>query len=550
VRRTRARRATALILLVGALVGLLVGATSPLAAQPDQPAALAPLSARFPARGTTVDTAITQLSVEQADAGSDPIVVVGFSQGFPLPGDGYRLAVQVGDPAAERVRASLLVEGGAPTGVLEQGDGTSWESLGNTRVAFDPAGSARIELPADLVADRTSIWVEVEVGGAVAASTPVFSWADLRGETDPGVLGVSDYGVVTDGQLVPTGDLVELVDGPVLEYANGSILITFPGPPPADVRGNPALAVIDYLRFGAEPANGGLPPFYVTIDHTSRQIVLWDGSTGLPVPVEVDPATWLVQGFPPPDPAAPAPAVTSEIVVSLDGLSQAIGLPVDDPAFGMGVARSISLADARIVTFDGVLGLTAWFEGSAAATLPPIEDDIAELAPPTTVAPVDDAAGGSGPWLVIGLVGAGLVVGGAVVWFLRRRADDTDDFTAIGTAPSAPTPTDDAGPPVGTGSDAVDLRATPRAAGVSPDEALAALQRTVEEVTAKLDGPATDRPRVKVPGGPDEQPAVRRGAPKPPDRSSSGAAGPPGRGPEGSPTDPPSSPPPEPTDPA
>jgi hypothetical protein len=544
VRPPRARRATALTLLLSALLGLLVGLASPLVAQPDEPAALAPLSARFPARGTTVDTAITQLSVEQTDADSDPIVVVGFSQGFPLPADGYRLAVLVGDPAAERVRASLVVESGAPTGVLEQGDGTSWEALGNTRVAFDPAGAARIELPADLVADRTSVWAEVEVGGAVAASTPIFSWPDLRGDTDPGVLGVSAYGVVTDGQLVPTGDIVELAAGPMLEYANGSILITFAGPPPADVRGNPARAVIDYLRFGAQPANGGLPPFYVTIDHTSRQIVLWDGSTGLPVPVEVDPATWLVQGFPPPDPVAPAPAVTSEIVISLDGLSQAIGLPVDDPAFGMGVARSISLADARIVTFDGVLGLNAWFEGSAAATLPPIEDDIAELAPPTTVAPASDSEGASLVWLVVGLLIAALVVVGVVVWIVRRRAADTDDFTAIGTAPSASAPTTDADAPSGaTAGDPADARPVQRAAGVSPDEALAALQRTVEEVTSKLDAPATERPRVKVPGGPDEQPAVRRGTSKAPGGPPTGAAGPSGRDAAGSPTAPPSEPP-------
>jgi hypothetical protein len=147
-------------------------------------------------------------------------------------------------------------------------------------------------------------------------------------------------------------------------------------------------------------------------------------------------------------------------------------------------------------------------------------------------------------WLVVGLLIAALVVVGVVVWIVRRRAADTDDFTAIGTAPSASAPTTDADAPSGaTAGDPADARPVQRAAGVSPDEALAALQRTVEEVTSKLDAPATERPRVKVPGGPDEQPAVRRGTSKAPGGPPTGAAGPSERDAAGSPTAPPSEPP-------
>jgi hypothetical protein len=519
------------------LLVVVVGAGTVGGAQTADPPALAPLSARFPARGTTPPTAISQLSVEQADEEADPIVVVGFAQGFTLPADNYAVRVLVGDPGAERVRASLVVEGGSPTGTLERGDGSSWESLGATRVSFDPAGQARVEIPGELVADRTAVWVEIDEGGTVVAGTPLFTWPELRGEGDPAVLGVSDFGLVTDGQLVPTGDLVQATDGPRVEYANGSITISFAGPPPTELRGNPAVTVIDYLRFGAEPANGGLPPFYVTIDHTSRQVLLWDGSSGLPTPVPADPAGWLVQGFPPPDPATPAGATPSEIVLSLDGLSQAIGLPVDDPTFGMGIARSVALADARIVTFDGITGLVAWFEGSAAATLPPIEDDIAELeaAPTVPPAPADDGDGlGSAPWIILGLVAA-LAVVGLVIWAVRRQGDEGDTFTAIGTVrpadeSSASTTTEGAAATEAKGgvegSDEADpsdegqgsparTGAPPRAAGVSPDQALAALQRTVEEVTSKLDASVADQAKVKVPGAADEV-ATKRSSSSPP----------------------------------
>jgi hypothetical protein len=474
----------------------------PTTAPPAEPSGpLAPLSARFPARGTTPATAVSQLSVEQGAPDADPIVVVGFAQGFVLPGDGYAVRANFGRPGAERVRASLVVEGGSPTGRLERGDGAAWQDQGATRASFDASGVARIEVPADLVADKVAVWVEIDEGTTTVAGTPIFSWGDLRGESEPAHLGVSDFGVVTDGSLVPTGDIVEAGPGPSVAYANGSITISFPGPAPTDLRGNPAVAVIDYLRLGTAPAQGGLPPFYVTIDHVSGQVLLWDGSSGLPTPVPADPATWVIQGLGPPDPADPS-AAPGEVVLSLDGLSQAIGVGVDDSAFAMGIARSVALADARIVTFDGVTGLLTWFEGSAAATLPPIEDDIAELEPvPTAPPPRDDDRGSNPtPWILLGLVVA-LAVVGAVVWLVRRQDSEGDTFTPQGTAPPRAgepgvEPVGDAPPPV-------------RAAGVSPDQALSALQRTVEEVTAKLDESVADQAMVKVSGEAD-RPVGRR----------------------------------------
>lgn len=517
------------MLLAGALLVAALFGCAPSASAQDPGAAdpLAPLSARFPPRGTTPPTAVSQLSVEEGDEGGDPIVVVGFAQGFPLPADGYAVRASIGDPGAERIRASLVVAGGAPTGTLERGDGTTWEPLGATRVGFDEAGKVRIEVPADVVADRPAIWVEVQEGDTTVAGTPFFIWSELRGDGEPSVLGVSDYGVVTDGQLAPTGDIVQLDGGPTVAYANGSVTISFPTPPPTDVRGNPVVTVIDYLRFGPEPLPGGLPPFYVTIDHTARQVLLWDGRSGLPVAVPADPATWVTQGFPPPDPAGAPPA--TEIVLSLDGLALAVGTPVDDPTFGMGLARSAALADARIVTFDGATGLLPWFEGSAAATLPPIEEDIAELAPPTTAArrTADDGGPGVVPWILVGLVAA-LVVVGVVIWLVRRQDDEGDTFTPIGTARQPAVASEGEG---GSRSPAGGTRPV-SAAGVSPDEALAALQRTVEEVTSKLDAKVTDRAKVTVPKG-DDVARPRSGEPDaaPGDRSRRDEPGGPGDAP-------------------
>jgi hypothetical protein len=221
--------------------------------------------------------------------------------------------------------------------------------------------------------------------------------------------------------------------------------------------------------------------------------------------VPADPASWVTHGLGPPDPTGAAP---TEVVLSLDGLSQAIGLPLDDPSFGMGVARSVALADARIVTFDGVSGLLAWFEGSAAATLPPIEDDIADLEPGPTVPPAtsDDGGPSSAPWIILGLVVA-LAVVGLVIWVVRRPGDGADSFTPMGTAPTANAP-DPADPDPDGGAAEPSAGASPtapsaRAAGVSPDQALAALQRTVEEVTSKLDASVADQAKVKVPGAAD-----------------------------------------------
>src|SRR5690606_976445 len=147
--------------------------------------------------------------------------------------------------------------------------------------------------------------------------------------------------------------------------------------------------------------------------------------SGLPVVVPADPASWLTQGFPPPDPAGAAPA--TEIVLSLDGLARAGGGAPDDPAFGFGLGRAVALADTRIATFDGIIGLAAWFEGSAAATLPPIEEDIAELQPATTAPPVRRRDGGGSsatPWIVAGVVVVLVAAAGAVVVLVRRRRGD------------------------------------------------------------------------------------------------------------------------------
>jgi hypothetical protein len=129
---------------------------------------------------------------------------------------------------------------------------------------------------------------------------------------------------------------------------------------------------------------------------------------------------------------------------------------------------------------------------------------------------------------------AALAVVGLVIWAVRRQGDEADTFTPIGTAAQPLLVPGDGDSEAGEGRTAAsDPRAaTVRAAGVSPDQALAALQRTVEEVTSKLDASVAESAKVKVPGASPEvvtRRAVSEGAPPGSgSRPSGGSSGPAG----------------------
>jgi hypothetical protein len=459
--------------------------------------ALTPLSARWdPIPQVVPELSAAELYLEADDEVA--IWVVRFRTGFPLPADGYRVSIVAGDPAGAQVRASLVVDGGAPTGVVEAGDGASWERAGDTGARFDPSGVVQIESPSDPVFSdpASSIWVTAEVPPGIAAiQSPVFGVRDLRGEGDVRAQRVATWGTVTDSGSGPTDEFIDGGEGPSVELRDDAIVLRLAAAPPADVRGNPVTDVVERVWVGPQTDASATLPYAITVNETRGVISLLDFSTGFPVTVGGTEAAWLVQGLPP----GGTPPGPSELVFNLRGLSETLGFDLADPSLALALDRTVALVDGRRITYAGVTGLATWFAGEAAPTLEPIEEDVDALQPTTTV-----GAGGSGDSsspnaLVLGALALLLVValiGGAVWLYARHR------------------------PPPEPPADQKEGRRAP-VAGVSPDDALAALTRTVDEVAAKIDAksatrvktkspptPGSDRARAEAgPGGRDQRPS-------------------------------------------
>jgi hypothetical protein len=430
-----------------------------------------------------------ELSLERDD--DVAIWVVRFSTGFRLPPDGYQVSVVAGDPAAEQTRASLVVEGAAPAGMVETGAGGQWQRVGETGASFDAAGVVRIESPDDaaFTDPASNIWVTVSLpDGSGITQSPLYSVADLVGESGSPGLGVAAWGTVVDSNDVPTGGFVPGDPGPRLELRDGAVVLVVPGPPPTELRGNPATDVIDRIWVG--PSDGGAVPYAITINQTRGAVVLYDFSSGFPVALTGSEAAWVVQGLPP----GGAPAGPYELVFSLAGLAETAGFSAGDPTVGLSVDRTLALVDGRRVTFAGVTGLVTWFEGAADATLAPIEEDVASLQPTTTVAPGASGSsdGGSALWvvLVVVVVLAGAAAVGAWLWSRRRQDDDEGEHEKEGRRAHV--------------------------SGVSPDDALSALSRTVEEVSAKIDARTATRTKTISPPTPGSDRARAEAGPQRP----------------------------------
>jgi hypothetical protein len=384
-----------------------------------------------------------------------------------------------GEPAGAQVRASLVVAGGAPTGVVETGDGTTWERAGDTGARFDPSGVVQIESPDDPVFSdpASSVWVTAEVPPGIAAiQSPVFGVNDIRGAGDARVQRVARWGTVTDSSTTPSDEFVDGGEGPSVELRDDAIVLRLPGAPPTDFRGNPVTDVVERVWLGPRTGATATLPYAVTVNETRGAVSLLDFSTGFPVTMSGSEAAWLVQGLPPGGP----PAGPTELVFSLRGLADTLGFDLADPSLALSVDRTVALVDGRRIAYAGVTGLATWFSGEAAPTLEPVEEDV-EALQPTTTAPATGSDDSSSPdALVLGALAllVAVVVIGGLVWFYARHRP----------APAPP-------------EDQKEGRRAP-VAGVSPDDALAALSRTVDEVSAKIDAKSATKVKTKSPPTP------------------------------------------------
>jgi hypothetical protein len=281
--------------------------------------------------------------------------------------------------------------------------------------------------------------------------------------------------VSASAEGAPSTEFIDGGEGPSVELRDEAIVLRLPGPPPADVRGNPVTDVVERVWLGPQSAGATLP-YAITVNETRGTVSLLDFSTGFPVTISGSEAAWLVQGLPPGGP----PPGPSELVFNLRGLADTLGFDVADPALALAIDRTVALVDGRRITYAGVTGLATWFAGEAAPTLEPVEEDVEALQPTTTV-----TAGGesdsSSPNLLLIVLAAVVVlaaIGGGIAYFYARHR------------PEPPPP-----------DDQKEGRRAP-VAGVSPDDALAALSRTVDEVSAKIDAKSATRVKTKSPPTP------------------------------------------------
>lgn len=328
-------------------------------------------------------------------------VAVAFENEFEVPREPWRVAVSVGDPRGQRVRASLVSVGSAGvSGRIEQGDGVQWDDAGPTEVIATGDGLVTIGVPIGGAVDGAVLWVEAEATidtELVVSRTPTFPLVDLLGQRPGPAVGTSPFAVVAgerDAQPVPvdaSGLTAQVVDQ-VLE-------VTTTATPPAEADGVAVVDVIDTVTI--TDSGSGTATSRLEIDRRTGEVRLATDAAETFVAV---PGTtpWLVD-----PPALTDPGAPSTVTFDLDALNQAVGgPPFDRSSSRVGVSRTLALDDGRILDAAGVGGTLGWFDAAAPA--------------PAVVA---SSAGGSDgvPASVWIMAGVGVVLVAMAVWLVARR---------------------------------------------------------------------------------------------------------------------------------
>ena len=339
---------------------------------------------------------------------------MGFAEPFTLPTKDYRVSVYVGDPNVEQTRVSYLA--GQADGLVEKGDGTTWQIVGSSPASITVFGTAEITVPVAGLPPGSAVWVEAVSGAGLAQRqtlSPYFSYDSLVINPNNGKLGSSTWGYVGTSFGRAPGAVPMPDRGVVLSLVNKGLSLTYVDPVPGKVMGTQTAAVLDYIKIAPGRSQTGPRSDYIAVDRTTGTIKLFDASVSPPADVS-DRTNWLIEGFPSGSAGQPA-----TLTFNMEAVAQALGFTITDDGVALGVDRAFSLEDGRVLTGVGVIGTVGWFN-TATATTPP---DLSIATPPSGGSSEESSATSTNKTpLIIGVAAAvGVLVILAIALGLRRR---------------------------------------------------------------------------------------------------------------------------------
>jgi hypothetical protein len=377
-------------------------------------------------------------------------VTVGFASSFALPSGRYRVSIVVGDPTGVRRRASLVSVDGAASGTVEtSSDGRTWTPNGAIRATFD-ADSTTIEVPVGEAVANAALWAEAELGTDTAKSTrsPAYALGAVLGQSTDGRMPGSSWSrQVVPGEASPrAGAPFVAIPGspPTVSVDNQALVVDETSSPPARVAGQAVVEVIDAITFMPTYSVAGTIPAVIDINRTTGAVLALQLSSGAPVDRSGD-SKWLISGLSPIVPGAPG-----EIVIDLEKVAAVLGFGLDPDALGIGLQRTVTLANGAVMMGAAVHGTLGWFQGASV----PVEAAPPSADQPSAAAPADHRR----PALVVGSIAMALVLAGLVAIGLRRRRPGTGSVSRAG-----------------------------HDSGQSPDAALAGLDAKVGELVIRVD---------------------------------------------------------------
>lgn len=383
-------------------------------------------------------------------------VTVGFATAFSLPSGRYRVSIVVGDPTGARQRASLVSVGGATSGTIEtSSDGGTWTSKGATRATFD-ADSVTIDVPVGGAVASAALWAEAELGTDVTQATrsPAYALGAVLGQSPDGRMPGTSWArtaVPGEGSAGTDAPFVEIPGSPpTVSVDNQALVVDETSKPPTRVGDQTVVNVIDSITFMPTYTAAGTVAAVIDINRTTGVVQALELSSGAPVDRSGD-SMWLISGLSPIAPGAPG-----EIVIDLEKVAAVLGFGLDPDALGIGLQRTVTLANGGVVVGAAVQGTLGWFQG-ASVPVGAVPSSVDQPAAATT-------ADHRRPALLVGSIAAVLVLVGLVAIGLRRRRSGRAPDRTIGRA------------------------------GQSPDAALSGLDARVVELAIRVDqlGPKAD----------------------------------------------------------
>jgi hypothetical protein len=389
---------------------------------------------RFAAIASMSDTPALDVQAITIDEGEGESIafVLAFSAAFEPPGEGYRIAVSVGDPTAKRTRWTLTIVDGASVGTVETGDGVQWDAVGGTAAQLDPqAGRAVIEAGPTDVTPASALWVDAELPtplGSIVSTSSYFSYEALVAAPSTTDLGGTAWGWTRDAEGVRVDGAVRIAGRPpTAAIVDGVLVLAALDAPPSLLYGQPVTSAADYVRFASAdvpPDDGG----YLVVNRVDGVVQLFSVSGGTATEV-VGAAARIV---PAPGRAAEAgdasaPPGTRTVAVDLAEVLRELDLPADPAGVALAVERGSGLANGWVVTASGVSATVA---SLAAASAAGSESGTETSSAPDLVLEADEGSDSSlAVLLVIAAVLAVVVIAGVVAAIVvgreRRKRHET-----------------------------------------------------------------------------------------------------------------------------